>query len=64
MHRFVFVTAVGLLSACLSAAEPEPLELSPGQLAELLRALDRVQGERDEAREGRRARAQAVEKDW
>ena len=46
------------------AAEPEPLELSPGQLAELLRALDRVQGERDEAREGRRARAQAVEKDW
>ena len=25
MHRFVFVTAVGLLSACLSAAEPEPL---------------------------------------
>ncbi len=47
-----------------ATSEPEPLELSPGQLAELLRALDRVQGERDESRESRRARTQEVEKDW
>ena len=46
------------------SSAPEPLELSPGQLAELLRALDRVQGERDESRADRRTRAQEVEKDW
>lgn len=51
-------------STSSNAPPPAPLELSPGELAELLSALERSGESRDEERARRRTRSMDVEKDW